>query len=216
MKSEIGFKKTAVFLLAAALICTVLAAFMPYMLEPLLGIAAACIAIHTVYLIYEKYVNLFWIFLVAIAASVVSVILTLVLILGQKLELYTLIHALNLIVIGLSAFILLHKKWVYRAVVWIMAIICLVFAAFGAFSHIVYGRSVMATVAEWVLASNKVTDEKVAASFEELTKAGEASFSAGPSFFDKTLREETFEDISKKQRHSCRICIIPGRISNLS
>lgn len=30
MKSEFRFKKTAVFLLAAALICTVLAAFLPY------------------------------------------------------------------------------------------------------------------------------------------------------------------------------------------
>ena len=84
------------------------------------------------------------------------------LILGHKLGLYTLIQALNLIVIGLSAFILLHKKWVYKAAVWAMAIISVIFATFGAFSHIVYGRSVMSTVAEWVLASNKVTDEEVA------------------------------------------------------
>ena len=195
MNSENRFKKTAVLLLAATLICTVLAIFLPYALEPLLGIAAICIAIHTVYLAYEKFINPFWLILAAIAVSAVSVILTLVLILGHKLGLYTLIQALNLIVIGLSAFILLHKKWVYKAAVWAMAIISVIFATFGAFSHIVYGRSVMSTVAEWVLASNKVTDEEVAGVFAELTKA-EASFSANPSAFDKTLKEETFEDIS--------------------
>ena len=48
MNSENRFKKTAVLLLAATLICTVLAIFLPYALEPLLGIAAICIAIHTV------------------------------------------------------------------------------------------------------------------------------------------------------------------------
>ena len=172
-----------------------LAIFLPYALEPLLGFSAICIAIHTVYLAYEKFINPFLLILAAIAASVVSVILTLVLIIGHKLGLYALIQALNLIVIGLSAFILLHKKWVYKAAVWAMAIISVIFAAFGAFSHIVYGRSVMSTVAEWVLASNKVTDEEVAGVFAELTKA-EASFSANPSAFDKTLKEETFEDIS--------------------
>ena len=195
MKPEIRFKKTAVLLLALALVFTVLAAFRPYGLEPLLGIAAICIAIHTVYLVYEKFINPWWISLVAIAVSAVSVILTLVLILGHKLGLYTLIQTLNLIVIGLSVFILLHKKWVYKAAVWAMAIICILFAAFGAFSHIVYGRSVMSTVSEWVLASNKVTDEEVAGVFAELIKA-EASFTADPSVFDKTLQEEPFEDIS--------------------
>ena len=144
MKSEIHFKMTAVLLLAAALIGTVLAAFMPYALEPLLGLAAACIAVHTIYLAYEKFINPFWLTLVAMAVSVASVVMTLVLILGHQLGLYMLIQVLNLIVIGLSAFILLHKRWVYRAVVWAVAIVCLVFAVFGAFSHIAYGRTVMA------------------------------------------------------------------------
>ena len=57
MNTEIRFKKTAVLLLAVALISTVLAAFLPYALEPLLGLAAACIAAHSVYLAYEKFIN---------------------------------------------------------------------------------------------------------------------------------------------------------------
>ncbi|MBE5774379.1 MAG: alpha/beta hydrolase [Clostridiales bacterium] len=193
MKSEIRFKKTAVLLLAAALVCTVLAAFLPYALEPLLGIAAACIAIHTVYLGYEKFINPFWLTLAAMAVSAVSVVLTLVLILGHQLGLYTLIQALNLIVIGLSAFILLHKKWAYRAAICAIAAICLVFAAFGAFSHIAYGRTVMATVAEWFLASNKVADEKVESSFQALTEAGETSYTVNPKAFDRKLTEENYE-----------------------
>ena len=96
MKSEIRFKKPAVLLLAAALIGTVLAAFLPYALEPLLGLAAACIAVHTVYLAYEKFINPFWLSLAAMAVSAVSVVLTLVLILGHQLGLYTLIQALSL------------------------------------------------------------------------------------------------------------------------
>ena len=193
MRSEIRFKKTAVLLLAAALICTVVAAFLPYSLEPLLGIAAACIAVHTVYLAYEKFINPFWLSIAAMAVSAVSVVLTLVLILGHQLGLFTLIQALNLIVIGLSAFILLHKKWVYRAAVWAMTIICLVFAVLGAFSHIAYGRTVMATVAEWFLASNKVVDEKVEASFQALTEAGETTYTADPKAFDRKLTEESYE-----------------------
>ena len=39
MEAEIRFKKSAVLLLAAALVGTVLAAFLPYALEPLLGLA---------------------------------------------------------------------------------------------------------------------------------------------------------------------------------
>lgn len=193
MKSEIRFKKTAVLLLAAALIGTVLAAFLPYALEPLLGLAAACIAIHTVYLGYEKFINPFWLTLAAMAVSAVSVVLTLVLILGHQLGLYTLIQVLNLIVIGLSAFILLHKKWVYRGTVWAITAVCLVFAAFGAFSHIAYGRTVMATVAEWFLASNKVVDEKVEASFQALTEAGETTYTANRKVFDRKLTEESYE-----------------------
>lgn len=95
MKSEIRFKKTAVLLLAAALIGTVLAAFLPYALEPLLGLAAACIAVHAVFLAHEKFIHPFWVTLLAAAASAVSVVLTLVLILGHRLGLYTLIQALN-------------------------------------------------------------------------------------------------------------------------
>ena len=193
MKSEICFKKTAVLLLAAALIGTVLAAFLPYALELLLGLAAACIAVHTVYLAYEKFINPFWLTLSAMAVSVVSVVMTLVLILGHQLGLYMLIQVLNLIVIGLSAFILLHKRWVYRAVVWAVAIVCLVFAVFGAFSHIAYGRTVMATVAEWFLASNKVVDEKVEASFQALTEAGETTYTANPRVFDRKLTEESYD-----------------------
>jgi len=193
MKSEIRFKKTAVLLLAAALMCTVLAAFLPYALEPLLGLAAACIAVHTIYLAYEKFINPFWLTLVAMALSAVSVVLTLVLILGHQFGLYTLIQALNLIVIGLSSFILLHKKWVFQAAICAITAICLVFAAFGAFSHIAYGRTVMATVAEWFLASNKVVDEKVEASFQALTEAGETTYTANPRAFDRKLTEESYE-----------------------
>ena len=193
MKSEIRFKKTAVLLLAAALIGTVLATFLPYALELLLGLAAACIAVHTVYLAYEKFINPFWLTLAAMAVSAVSVVLTLVLILGHQLGLYTLIQALNLIVIGLSAFILLHKRWVYRTVICVITAICLAFVAFGAFSHIAYGRTVMATVAEWVLASNKVEDAKVGAAFQALTEAGETTYTANPKAFDRKLTEESYE-----------------------
>ena len=193
MKSEIHFKMTAVLLLAAALIGTVLAAFMPYALEPLLGLAAACIAVHTIYLAYEKFINPFWLTLVAMAVSAVSVVLTLVLILGHQLGLYTLIQALNLIVIGLSAFILLHKKWVFRAAICAITVVCLVFAAFGAFSHIACGRTVMATVAEWILASKKVEDAKVGAAFQALTEAGETTYTADPRVFDCELTEESYD-----------------------
>ena len=193
MKFEIRFKKTAVLLLAATLIGTVLAAFLPYALEPLLGLAAACIAVHAVFLAHEKFIHPFWVTLLAAAASAVSVVLTLVLILGHRLGLYTLIQALNLVVIGLSTFILLHKKWVYRAAVWVITAFCLAFAVFGAFSHIAYGRTVMATVAEWFLASNKVVDEKVKASFQALTEAGETAYTADPKAFDRKLTEESYE-----------------------
>ena len=193
MKTEIRFKKTAVLLLAAALIGTVLAAFLPYALESLLGLAAACIAVHTIYLAYERFINPFWLSLLAIAISAVSVVLTLVLLIGHRLGLYTLIQALNLAVIGLSTFILLHKKWVFRAAICALTAICLVFACFGAFSHIAYGRTVMATVSEWILASNKVVDEKVEASFQALTEAGETTYTANPKAFDRRVSRGIYE-----------------------
>ena len=193
MKTEIRFKKTAVLLLGLTLACTVLVAFLPYALEPLLGLAAACITVHTVYLAHEKFIHPFWVTLLAVATSAVSVVLTLVLLLGHQLGLYTAIQALNLTVIGLSTFILLHKKWAYRAAVWAITVICLAFAAFGAFSHAAYGRTIMATVAECVLASNKVVDEKVEASFRALTEAGETTYTAAPKAFDSKLTEENYK-----------------------
>jgi len=103
---------------------------------------------------------------------------------------------LNLLVIGLSVFILLHKRWVFRAAVWAIAVVCLTFALFGAFSHIAYGRTVMATVAECFLASNKVVDEKVEASFQALTEAGETTYTANPKAFDRKLTGESYEGMT--------------------
>ena len=195
MKSEILFKKIAVLLLGMALIGTVLSAFLPYVLEPFLGLAAACIALHTVCLAYEKFIKPFWLSLLAMAFSAVSVLLTLVFILCHKLGLYMPIQVLNLIVIGLSTFILLQKKWVYRAGIWAIAVICLLFSAFGAFSHLAYGRTIMATVAEWYLAAGKTAEADVEALFQTITEEGETSYEASQKDYKCKLTQENFENM---------------------
>ncbi len=194
MKSERAFHLAGLITLALALVFTVFSSFLPYSAELMLGLAVICLCGYSALLLRRKIAPR-WFGIAVPAAVCLSVILTLILAIGHVLGLIVVIEALNLIIIGVSGICALIEKRAGRAATCVITVICCAFFCFGAFSHITYGRSVMSTVAEWVLASNKVHDSEVAAVFDELTRA-EASFSADPSIFDQTLKEETFEDIS--------------------
>lgn len=196
MKSDKAFQMIRLALLALALVFTVLSSFLPYSAKLMLVLAAACLAGYAALLLLRRESAPRWFRTAVPSAACLSVILTLILAIAHVLGLVVVIEALDLIIIGVSGVFALIEKRSGRAAMCVITVICCVFFCFGAFSHIAYGRSVMSTVAEWVLASNKVNDGEVAAVFDELTKAGEASFQADPSVFDKTLKEETFEDIS--------------------
>ena len=196
MRSEKVFRLTSPITLALALIFTVLSSFLTYSSELMLGMAAVCLCVYAVPVLLRRESCPGW-FRIAVSAAVcLSVILTLILVIGHVLSLVTVIEAVNLIIIAFFSICMLTDKRHAKAPLCVITVICCAFFCFGAFSHITYGRSVMSTLAEWVLASNKVTDEEVPAAFNKLTKAGEASFSVDPSVFDKTLKEEIFEDIS--------------------
>ncbi|MCR5072698.1 MAG: alpha/beta hydrolase [Clostridiales bacterium] len=183
-------------LLALALVFTVLSSFLPYSSELMLGLAAVCLFGYVVPVLLHRESGPGW-FRIAVTAGVcLSVVLTLILAIGHALGLVTVIEAMNLIIIAFSGIYMLIGRRYAKVPLCVITVICCVFFCFGVFSHITYGRSVMSTLAEWILASNKVTDEEVTTVFNELTKAGEASFSVDPSVFDKTLKEETFDDIS--------------------
>ena len=155
-------------LLAVSLVCSVIAVFMPYAVEWMLGLAILGLA--TFGLCYYKATDgkLVWTDQAALLVICLSAILTLLLIFGGYLQLYPVIEGLNLLLIlGISLALLLRKN-ANRAALWVMIVLCLAVFGFGAYSHASYGRTIMATVSERILASNKVTDSKVAAAFQKL------------------------------------------------
>ena len=196
MKSDKAFRMIRLILLALALVFTVLSSFLPYAAELMLVLAAACLVGCTARLLFLQKSAPRWFRTVVPFVVLIVIILTLILAIGHVLGLVVVIEALDLIIIGVFGICAMTEKCAGKAAMCVITVICCVFFCFGSFSHIAYGRSVMSTVAEWVLASNKVDDKEVAAVFNELTEEGEANFSADSSIFDKTLKEETFEDIS--------------------
>ena len=181
---------------AASLACTILASFQPYMIELHLCLSTAFLAGATVVETRQKNKRCGWLPVLVCAAVGLSLLLTLILLLGHKLRLYVWIEAVNLLAIAILLFVRLREKAEKRAASWVLLALCIAFTFFGTLSHLAYNRSVMATVAEWVLAAGKVTDEEVPVVFRALTEAGETSFTANPAVFDKPLREEDFDGMS--------------------
>ena len=180
-------------LLAVSLVCSVIAVFMPYAVEWMLGLAILGLA--TFGLCYYKATDgkLVWTDQAALLVICLSAILTLLLIFGGYLQLYPVIEGLNLLLIlGISLALLLRKN-ANRAALWVMIVLCLAVFGFGAYSHASYGRTIMATVSERILASNKVTDSKVAAAFQKLTDGGEAPITVKTSDFDLKAERKDFE-----------------------
>ena len=180
-------------LLVLSLVCSVIAVFAPYAAEWMLGLSIMGLASFA--FCYYKAVNgkLVWTDQAALLAICLSAILTLLLIFGGYLQLYPVIEGLNLLLIlGISLALLLRKN-ANRVALYVMIGFCLVVLGFGAYSHIAYGRTIMATIAEQVLASNKVPDSKVAATFQKLTDAGEAPVTVKTSDFNPKVEQKDFE-----------------------
>ncbi len=180
-------------LLAVSLVCSVIAVFMPYVVEWMLGLSILGLASFA--FCYYKAVNgkLVWTDQAALLVICLSAILTLLLIVGGYLQLYPVIEGLNLLLIlGISLALLLRKN-ANRVALYVMIGLCLVVLGFGAYSHIAYGRSIMATIAEQVLASNKIPDSKVASTFQKLMDAGEAPVTVKASDFDLKAEQKDFE-----------------------
>ena len=180
-------------LLVLSLVCSVIAVFAPYAVEWMLGLSVMGLA--TFAFCYYKAVNgkLVWTDQAALLAICLSAILTLLLIFGGYLQLYPVIEGLNLmLILGISLALLLRKN-ANRVALYVMIGLCLVALGFGAYSHIAYGRTIMATIAEQVLASNKVPDSKVAATFQKLTDAGEAPITVKASDFNPKVEQKDFE-----------------------
>lgn len=185
-----GFRR---LLWAGALICTILASFLPYAIEILLCFAAAFLVGAVLLEFARGRKHWDWFAVTACAVTCVSVILTLVLLAGHKLRLYVLIEALNLLTIGVLLIAELLGRPRKKAGPLVMLILCAIFLLFGAFSHLAYSRSVMATVAEWVIDAAMAPDEAVPAEFQALTEAGETSFPVQPAAFDHRLEVKDFE-----------------------
>ena len=180
-------------LLALSLVCSLIAVFMPYAVERMLGLSILGLASFA--FCYYKAVNgrLVWTDQAALLAICLSVIMTLLLIFGGYLQLYPVIEGLNLLLIlGISLALLLRKN-ANRVALYVMIGLCVVVLGFGAYSHITYGRTIMASIAEQVLASNKVPDSKVASTFQKLTDAGEAAVTVKASDFDAKAEQKDFE-----------------------
>ena len=180
-------------LLALSLVCSLIAVFMPYAVEWMLGLSI--LGLTTFAFCYYKAVNgkLVWTDQAALLVICLSAILTLLLIFGGFLQLYPVIEGLNLLLIlGISLALLLRKN-ANRVALYVMIGLCLVVLGFGAYSHIAYGRSIMATIAEQVLASNKIPDSKVASTFQKLMDAGEAPVTVKASDFDLKAEQKDFE-----------------------
>ena len=180
-------------LLALSLVCSLIAVFMPYAVEWMLGLSILGLASFA--LCYYKATDgkLVWTDQAALLVICLSAILTLLLIFGGFLQLYPVIEGLNLLLIlGISLALLLRKN-ANRAALYVMIGLCVVILGFGAYSHITYGRTIMATIAEQVLASNKVPDSKVASTFQKLADAGEAAVTVKASDFDTRAEQKDFK-----------------------
>lgn len=193
MKTTWLLRAWSLVLLAASLVSTIMASFQPYSIELLLCLSTVFFAGAVVLETQSKKERRGWLPALIWTAVGLSVLLTLIMLLGHKLRLYVWIEALNLLNIAALLIVGLQKKTERQVASWILLVLCAAFTLLGAVSHIAYGRSVMSTVAEWVLASNKVTDEEVPAVFRALTATGETGFKANPAVFDKPLREADFD-----------------------
>lgn len=183
MKNLARKPKLPLALLTFSLVCTLAAVFLPFSAELLLGLAGAGLAGYAAVNFVQREELPRWFSTAVPVASGLSILLTLVLILFHKLRLVPLIAALDLFVIAALSVIALVRKNGQRVALIVLAAICAVSFVFGAFSHIAYGRTVMATVAEWVLASQKVSDDEVADEFQEITEDGEELFAVKSSVF---------------------------------
>lgn len=180
-------------LMVLSLVCSVIAVFMPYAVEWMLGLAILGLAAFGFCYYKATDGKLVWTDQAALLVICLSAILTLLLIFDGYLQLYPVIEGLNLLLIlGISLALLLRKN-ANRVALYMMIGLCLVILAFGAYSHIQYGRTIMATIAEKVLASNKVIDSKVPATFQKLTDAGEAPITVKTSDFDLKAEQKDFE-----------------------
>ena len=180
-------------LLGMALAGTIAAVFAPYAVEVLLGLAAVCLAGFALCYTRATDGKLIWSDYIASLAIALSFLLTLLLIMGGYLQLYTVIMGLNLLVILGISIALLYRKNANRAIWWVMIILCSIVFGFGVYSHAAYGRTVMATIAERVLASSKVPDSKAASAIQKLTDAGEAPVTVRTSDFDAKAERKDFE-----------------------
>ena len=180
-------------LLALSLICSVIAVFMPYAVEWMLGLSLLGLASFA--FCYYKAINgkLVWTDQAALLAICLSVIMTLLMIFGGYLQLYPVIEGLNLLLIlGISLALLLRKN-ANRMALYVMIGLCVVVFGFGVYSHAAYSRTIMATIAERVLASSKVPDSKAASAIQRLTDAGEAPVTVRTSDFDAKAERKDFE-----------------------
>ncbi|MCR5089387.1 MAG: alpha/beta hydrolase fold domain-containing protein [Oscillospiraceae bacterium] len=193
MKTTWLLRAWTLVLLAASLVCTIMASFQPYSIELHLCLSTAFLAGAVMLETQRRKQRRGWLPTLIRTAVGLSALLTLIMLLGHKLQLYVWIEALNLLNTAALLIVGLQKKAERQVASWILLVLCAAFTLFGAVSHTAYGRSVMSTVAERFLASNKVTDEEVPAVFHALTVAGETSFKADPAVFDKTLREADFD-----------------------
>lgn len=180
-------------LLGIALVGTIAAVFAPYGVESLLCAAVLCLAGFALCYTNAAEGKLIWSDYIASLAIALSFLLTLLLIVGGYLQLYTVIVGLNILVILGISIALLYRKNANRAALWVMIVLCLVVLGFGTYSHAAYGRTIMATIAEKVLASNKVIDSKVPATFQKLTDDGEAPVTVKTSDFNQKAEEKDFE-----------------------
>ncbi len=175
-------------LLAVSLVGAVAAAFLPWSVELLLCLSSVCLAGAAALDTLGKKARRGPLSMAVCGAAGLSLALTLVMLLGHKLGLYVWIEALNLLTIAALLMAALREK--KRVFPLILLALCAAFSAFGVFSHAAYGRTVMSTLAEWVVASGKVPDKDVPARFQALTEAGEKDFTANPSVFDKGVAVE--------------------------
>ena len=183
-------------LLMLSLVFTITASFMPFSIGVFLGLSAVCQTGYAICLFAAKEERPKWLPVSVSAFACVSDISTLILIIGRHFGLYVYISCIDLILIAFVGIYSMFRKTKPKAAYGIITAVCLIFTAFGAFSHITYGRSIMSTTAEWVLKSNKVYDEEVASVFQELTDAGETSFSAAPSLFTCSLSESEYDGMN--------------------
>ena len=180
-------------LLWTALAGTIAAIFAPYAVEILLGLAVLCLAVFALCYIRAACGRLVWSDYIALLAIVLSILLTLLMILTGHLQLYTGIVGLNLLVILGISVALLYRKNASQASVYAMILLCLAVLGYGAYSHIAYGRTIMATIAERVLESRKVPDGKAADAFQRLAESGEAVIAVKTNDFDRKAEWKDFE-----------------------